>query len=487
MWLELAAIGYIVGDAIYHRLTDKPSVRDWGQRNFSIPLSDEGGTPVPLIYGRVRVRAPVIAWCRVNALSSPSTTVELLFVVGLPIADGRGANLVHGMWEGETKMTWTGTQTGDGGPETHINCTGRGFVETLNGNPAQTLADPGDDDTTAPTYVGRIMLSHGIAEGDISGYRGRQLVFLHDYPSSGWHVAGTDEGASSLPVYSFEASSYYSNGSYPAAGLYAQVGQDGNAINHLYDLLVAKHKLAIPTSLIDFASFQAAAYKLYTEGHGHSRCFEAQASASDQIQEILRQIDAAIDEDPTTGKVTIRLIRNDYDPTTIPHITKAHGYQIQNLVAGGWTNIPNRVRVKYRNRDDEYRDASVLSYNQANAVAQSDDNEVEVDMPGVCYESLAKGIANRELGWRSRPLMKLRAVVDRSFLSVVRGDAVKVTWSNPDIAGLVFRVGDVNRGDLENGRITLDLVQDASYVWRGQAPKKPDLGGIGIDNPIVAG
>ncbi len=83
--------------------------------------------------------------------------------------------------------------------------------------------------------------------------------------------------------------------------------------------------------------------------------------------------------------------------------------------------------------------------------------------------------------------MKFRALVDRSFVRVNPGDAIKVTWSGPDIAGLVFRVvAPPDRGTLENGTIALDLVQDAAYTYRQIAPlppglEHPDVGDIEID------
>jgi hypothetical protein len=100
-------------------------------------------------------------------------------------------------------------------------------------------------------------------------------------------------------------------------------------------------------------------------------------------------------------------------------------------------------------------------------------------MPGIIREKTARGVAARELDARSKPLMSCTAIVDRSFVRLRPGDPVVVAWPTPGIASVVFRVVGPDRGTLEDGRVTLDLVQDPFYVWRRLPPPKGGFGDLG--------
>jgi hypothetical protein len=102
-------------------------------------------------------------------------------------------------------------------------------------------------------------------------------------------------------------------------------------------------------------------------------------------------------------------------------------------------------------------------------------------MPGICNQVLADTVAARELAARSRPITKLRAICDRTARNLMPGDPVKLTWTDPDIAGLIFRIADVDRGTLADGKVAIDLISDNFYVWRNAAPQNVDLGNLGVD------
>jgi hypothetical protein len=485
------AAGFMVGQYIYHRWIEDPDVINRPPREFQIPRNDPGST-IPLIFGRVRVRAPILAWCSTpfeeegSVLNTyPTGTyayqLDMFFILGIGMTDGLGENNVHALWSGDTKFTYFGEDEGvdaiaeishPGTAEPFVG----GLIQWYGGNPSQEHVNSSG---VAVTGYGGELLGWGWPVALIPGHHGYISVFLHAGGGSHWYIGGSP----SLAPYSFEVSSYQSAYSYPGVGIYGRVGQDSNPINALYDLLVAKFgKLGLSTSLIDQPTFSAAATKIYGESHGYSRVIEDSGEAEAYIQEILEQIDGVLRENPTTGKVEIKLIRNDYDPNTIPHITKANCEEIQNFAIGGWQNLPNKVRVVFTDRSNNYIDNSVIAHNQANAVGGDGIvREQVIRMPGVCYKELADAIAGRELAARSRPVIKMRAIVDRSFIRVMQGDAVKVTWTDPDIQGLIFRVANVDRGTLGDGNIALDLIQDYFYVHRNQPPKQVDLGKLGTE------
>lgn len=486
-WLAVyagAAGAYLLRDFIYHRWIKDPDVEKKVPQEVGIPRTDDGA-PVSVFYGRVRVRSPVLAWCGVPESEPgdinntyPTGTycyqLDLFFVVGEGF-DG-GTHQFHNLWVGDRKFS-PGFSSLTAGTEglAEVPAFGEepivgGFIRWYNGNSSQEHVNSGG---SAVTYLGTRMLTYWPASS-ISGYRGVVSVFCSGSGANQWFIGSQPN----VQQYSFEVSSYLTTGAtIPATGIYAQVGQDANPINALYDILVGK--LSIPVSLIDSTTFSAAAVTLYQEGHGYSRVLDEFKDGTEYVLEILRQIDAALYLDESSGTIKIKLVRNDYNVATIPHITKATAHDLVNFASGGWTGLPNAIRVTFPDRTRDYNDHSAVAQNPANAVGQDGIARwVHKDFPGVTTEALASRLAWRELAATSRPIMKCRAIVDRSFVRVAPGDAVKVTWSSPDLSNVVFRVAAVDRGTLADGRIGLDLIQDYFYVYR-QIPPQPG----GLERP----
>lgn len=530
MYLEIATGIFMLGDFVYHRISERHADHlPPPDREIDYPRIEDG-TIIPLIFGRVRVRNPILAWAGsefpifaaaggvwANEVDRFFFAQSQHFVCGIPMADGNATSGFHAMWVGEAKLGISPfsncapeSLTGAGGFEpdtrrlvlsydyepdrTYLTTQIKtrqdigeqqifGDVEFLNGNPTQTVVD---DSAVPTTYLGKFMTVTttafpGTPERDLSGtlnfngvpaYRGYLSVFLFKRDDSllhHWSLGGDNSTGS----YSFEVSSYPDSGGYPAVGIYAVIGQDANPANIIWDVLVAKFgKLGLSSSLLDLTSFQAAAHTLYIEGHGYSRCFDEATAAQDIINDILQQIDGLLYQDLATGKVCLKLVRPDYDPATVMEITTENCKTLEDLAAGGWTGRPNKIRILYTDRANGYREGSATASNLANAVGQDGIvREQVLRFAGCCTASLAASLAARELAARSRPLIKCRAIVGAEFLRVTPGDVVKVTWRHPGISGLFFRVVAVDRGMLLDSTIALSLVQDFNYVWRNLPPR----------------
>lgn len=489
MFIELVAGGFLLGQAIYHRIYDDDSVK---VPESELPRTDEG-TPVPILFGRYRVRSPILVWRGPAVYIDGRLRMDVLLVLGLGFQYGLVRNRIHAAWASDALMTGTGATvgalTGDGSHETPATVqvirggvSVNGQLEFLNGKPTQELVNVG-----GKTYAGDIMIESGMNENDIPGYRGVLSIALLDL---GGDHDGFDHGnGPGMPAYQVEASSFYQEVGAQPLGLFSVIGQDANPVSVIYEILTATlGKLGLPTSMIDLPSFEAAQYTLYTESHGYSRCFLERMSAADMIADVLRQIDGIVFQDHATGLIKIKLVRPDYDPNAIPHITRDNCVKLTGLAMGSRVNLINKVTVKYPNRAKEYAEDSATAQNMANAVGQSGQVAEEViEYRGCCYSDLAETLAARELAARSRPVLKCRAVVNRSFLRVNPGDAVKLTWGAPDIAGSIMRVARVERGTLEDGAIVLDLISDVNYVWRNRTPLPPDYGGIPTPPPVGLG
>jgi hypothetical protein len=370
-----------------------------------------------------------------------------------------------------------------------------GDVEFLNGASTQRLFE---DDGTPLTYLASHMTTTTSSSspyrelaGDedpdaIPDYRGYLSAFLF-MREVGLTVLARHfvVGCSpSQPALSFEVASNRDTGAtLPATGTYARIGPDANPINVLYDVLTDPRKGAIDPSYLDLDSFSAAAVTLKNESHGFSFCAElGELDVGGMIQMILRQIDAAISIDETDQKIRVRLIRNDYDVRDLPHITRQNCIDLEGFTLGTRTHAVNKVTIVYADRDADYEDRSISVSDLAAITSSGRVREEVIEMRGITNAEQAHRVAARELAWRGAPSMKCHALLDRSFVDLEIGEPVKVSWTGPDIADVVFRVASKDLGKLDDGKIAVDLVQDQNFVYRQIPPQPP---GIELPPPPV--
>lgn len=521
MYLEIAAGSYLLGSYIYHRWFAEDPPKPKPTRDISIPRTDDGAT-IPLIFGRCRIRSPWLAWAgpvvaftddvssEADLIGAPfHYTLDLFYVLGVGFyadADNRlrhvyvddmklspGSDLQGVFSTGAFEFGTIDNSVGDN--DEIVGTVGSNF-EFLPGASSQLLCD---DTTpfTSVTFAGDRM-ADAIGTGQlVPGYRGYLSVFLTNAgavipaPSSTRVVVPSDAagepmgwriGNDSRPgAYSFEAHSY------PAAGdqfgTSTKIGEEANPADIIRNIFVGKFgKLALPSTVIDEDSFAAVAATLEAEGMGYSRAFDDGATAETILEEICKHIDGVWYQDPSDGKIHLKLIRNDYDPDGVPIINPDNAECPQDYAIRGLTGIVNKVRVVFKDRSQDYRDNSATSQNHANAVGQ--DNQIieqVLQFPGCCTADLAETFAGRELGYVSRPIAKCRVNVARSFYPTVTGDVVRLVWPEWGV-DKYFRVANVQRGTLRDSKITLWLVED---VFRSTGGSFVDSGGQVGSFPVV--
>jgi hypothetical protein len=503
MLLELLSAGYLILDFAYHRLRgDETKPNE--VKAPTLPRVDEGAT-IPLIYGRCRLRAPILA--HVRGFGATSSTgipgipagmtlygLDMLFVLGVPFQGSGSAhkNHIHAMWAGEKRLNMLAPETFVGDPwagvavQPIVTETGPlvgdagyvgGLVEFLNGSDTQTLVDPG---TGLPTsWAGTRLLFDNVLPARIPGYRNYVLAYLHNGGTASWII-----GPSPTPqAYSFEVSSYPAGGT-PGG---AKIGDDANPVDVIWDILSGLFsKLGLDVGLIDYTTFQAAAATLAAEGHGYSRAIEDTQDARDVIYDILRQIDGLIFEDPRTHSINLALVRGGYDINTKPNINPSNCIRLENYATSDNQDLVNQVRVIFENRLNDYQDDSAPSQNLANAVGQANrGNAIDLRYDGIKTKELAQTVAARELAARSRPIAKCRAMVDRSFWATLPGDVVSVTWPKYNLNKVAFRVVSVDRGQLRSSPIALELVQDVFGVTQGAFPVTPPKPRLAPPEPLT--
>ena len=456
MFLELAAGSWLVGNYIYHRWI-KETPKPQPAKEIRIPRVDEGAA-IPLVYGRCRVRQPYLAWCSPPSVigSSPpfQYSMSMHFILGIPIENG--SCKLHRVYVGDVKLTSLSAGATHGA--VFITDNSLAPQEESMGLVGQflTVWDGRASQTAATMFVATQMQTmSGIGIDAIPAYRG--VCSVHLYGGGGGAGAKWSIGYdANMAGYSFEMSVY------PGHSGALNVGIEMNPAWVLYDLLTARFgKLNLPSTLVDFTSFGAAAQRLQEEGNGYSRSIDVHQDANEIIKDLLIQIDGMLYEDPVDGKIHLKLVRGDYSASAAKEINPSNCEEITGFAAGGWEDVVNQVRVSFPHRDLDYQDGSATAHNQAAAAGQDGQvREVVIRMEAVCTQANANAIAARELNARSRPIAKCSATVDRSFYHTVQGDVVRVTWPEYGLNNKIFRVAAVNRGTHEASKIKLDLIED---------------------------
>lgn len=480
------------------------------------------GTPIPLVFGRCRVTAPLLVWYSQVQSQLDNDPIphwrygmDMLFVVGIPmelpapfgafydlepkfhqifIGDANGIpldNLALTHTQGAVVLLSEGGP-GQGGQHCGILNWYNGRTDQLISNNSYTEAPDITAIGTSMTYfnatvlggVGGVAPDAGagaiqFATSLIPGFRGQMLVSLTGAPAyGGMFVAQTqadlDDGipagvheipeSGTLGSYSFEVSTYgpltFSQHGFDG------FGDDANPVEVLYDILTSDWgKAAYNSALVDLPSWQACSDVLSTEGHGYSNVLYTTQDAKQAVANICAQINAVLFEDPATGKLVLKLIRADYVVSALPLFTENGGGVMlyEDYDIGNWRETYNVVNLDFTNRAAGYLKDTVVAQNLANAAGQSNRKRpTTISYPGINTAALAAVVASRELGVVSQPLAKARITLDRRAYQLRIGDPFRATLSAYSITdGLVWRAVDIDYGQTTDNKIVVDVIQDA--------------------------
>ena len=442
--------------------------------DFSFPMTDEG-TPVFLFWGRVRIKAPNVLWygdffadpikekVKTGMFSSKKITVGYRYHLGIQMAlglfTGAGPTLRR-LWWGDKEM-WTGTSTGGTIAINDPNFMGGhkeggGLIGTIDFNPGTFSQNPSP-------YLEQ---ERNLGAGDVPGYRGLiNLVFRGNTIEQTVDAFGKAVIPKAFQIGERPNLDPLSVEIEQVPNLlgFNTVGPNGdcNPMEMIYDIITSDWgRMALATSTVDLASFTAAAQTLEDEEHGIAYMVRSSQDARDVIEDVLKQIDGMIYEEPTTRKLVIKLIRNDYDVNALVEFDQTNVLEVTEFASSQWEDTYNQVRVVFPDRASDYEEKTAFAQDLSNVSMQSRVRSSEVTFAGVSNAALAQFLASRELNYLSIPITKVRIVVDRRGAQLRPGDVVKFSWPEYGISQLVCRVQQFDYGELDNNRVAIDLVQD---------------------------
>lgn len=493
--LEIIQVGLLIWGTYKYLTREKP--RGPGKEPFneqSLPRNQEG-TGIPLIYGTVRVRAPVLAHFFGYGVEPNSYGdgyhygANMMFILGIPPKQNQVSTLTR-MWLGDLCLN----DYPPGGDLALV------FEPILAGLSLQlrTYHPPPDGGGVIGNYAaliaGEVMFTDGTGYGGVYAhyvtrftdagfdstllphFKGMLRVMLTDWPPPAVPLkpAGFIWGDSpSIDPLSWEveckpyfdedlAESYYKT-----AGLAGGI----NPIGVIHDMLTSKWgKVGLPESRLDLPTFTAAADVLNTEAHGFSLVIYDPIDATEVIREVCAEIDAVVYEEPTTRQVRVKLIREDDTVGLLPLFDDGANDNVVSVLrfeSQSWQDTYNQVRLTYLDRERDYTEQVAMAHDSANIAAVTPAGRLrtlEVSYLGITSAALAAKIAARELRAVSTPLKKVRLAVNRDGYTIRPGDCIRWTSAKYGITEMVLRILDVDFGELEDNRIVLECVQDRFAV-----------------------
>jgi hypothetical protein len=253
------------------------------------------------------------------------------------------------------------------------------------------------------------------------------------------------------------------------------IGGDANAACMIYELLTdTRWGMHIPPALIDAASFRGAGEALAADGFGLSMQQNDQTDPEKIISEILRHIDGVIYADPSTGLVTLSLIRDDYDIDELIEIDDDAIIALEEFARASADGFANKIMLHYTDRDQQYQDKVALAVDLAGVQTLGGVVPQDMSFLGISNAALAQRVAARELKGVAYPFASIRLKVNRKAWSLRPGSPFKFSYAPLGIEGMVCRVVRMSLGPITDGVIRIEAVEDAFGVdWTAYSPPAP--------------
>ena len=191
---------------------------------------------------------------------------------------------------------------------------------------------------------------------------------------------------------------------------------------------------------IDVASFTSAATTLYDELFGLSYYWNRESDVEDLIKMILEHIDGLLYEIPSTGKIGLKLLRDDYVVGSLPTLGPDEITSVEQYYRPGWGEVTNEVKVVWQNDLNEAK--TVYSRDQAAINMQGSVVSETLNFPGIRHAELAQRVADRELTQRTAALAQVTLVVPYTHAKALLPGSVFV-WEWPEYGITSMVSGDV--------------------------------------------
>lgn len=242
---------------------------------------------------------------------------------------------------------------------------------------------------------------------------------------------------------------------------YSVIGVDLNPMEIVYTVLTQKWGfLGLDIGLVDVDNFLEVAEVLHGEGLGMSMVIDGEKTGQDVIEECMRVADGVMYQEPTTGKIKVKLIRDDYTVGLLPVLDKTNISKLENYGRTTREDLYNQVRLQFQDRSMDYQTGIAVVQDFAGVLEKDRIKSTTITMPGVKNPAVAATLASRELRLLSSPLIKCDLRCNRVAKDWRPGDLFVLNWEPYNLTNAVMRILKIDFGTLEDNYISISAVQD---------------------------
>lgn len=232
----------------------------------------------------------------------------------------------------------------------------------------------------------------------------------------------------------------------------------------------------LPRNLIDDASFRRAADQLFDEGFGLNFKWAREDSLDAFVKDVIDHIGGAVDINRETGKVRLKLIRDDYAPSDLPLFEYDSGLlAIEEEETSSKDDIVNEIVVNFVSVFMGQKQ-QVRVHNLAAVQSAGNFKSITTDYNGISNKGLALRVAQRDLKANALSGRRYKLTLDRRAWRLAPADVIRVRAPDRGIDDLILRLGKVSDSANVEGEITAEAVPDV-FGLRNASFIKPELPG----------
>ena len=199
-----------------------------------------------------------------------------------------------------------------------------------------------------------------------------------------------------------------------------------------------------PRSWLDDTKFTEAAQKLYDENFGLCLRWTRSNELSEFIQMVVDHIGGNLFVDPTTGLISLELMRSSTDGEAIPTFDYLSGLlKVEDDETASASEIINEMVVEWRDPIlDKNRQARV--HNQASLQANGGGvNNSKISYDGIPDVDLALRVAQRDLSTSANSLKRYKVILDRRAWKITPGRRFRVNAPDRNMSSVLMRAGKI--------------------------------------------
>ena len=205
---------------------------------------------------------------------------------------------------------------------------------------------------------------------------------------------------------------------------------------------------------------------------GISCLINEMSQAREFINKIMSHINAVHFDNPTTGKLTFKCIRNDFDPYKIPVFDTTNCQDLE-FTRVDWSEVTSIISARFTDPDSKYNTSEVMVNDLANRIITKSYTSTSIDASYFTTARNARIMAQTQLLSAGYPLSAISMNCNRSAYNLLVGDPILVSWEPFGIQQQIYRVTNIDYATLTEGMIKVTAIEDVfsfdltEYIFSG--------------------